>query len=79
MITSSSEAASGSVVQKKVFLKILQNSRENTCVRDSFLTNFQATLLKKSLAQVFSCEFCEISKNTFFTEHLRTTVPSSYY
>ena len=24
-----------------------------------------ATLLKKSLAQVFSYEFCEISKNTF--------------
>ena len=24
-----------------------------------------ATLLKKRLAQVFSCEFCEISKNTF--------------
>ena len=24
------------------------------------------TLLKKTLAQVFSCEFCEISKNTFF-------------
>ena len=24
-------------------------------------------------AQMFSCEFCEISKNTFFTEHLRTT------
>ena len=24
------------------------------------------------LAQVFSCEFCEISKNTFFTEHLWT-------
>ena len=23
------------------------------------------------LAQVFSCEFCEISVNTFFTEHLR--------
>ena len=26
------------------------------------------------MAQVFSCEFCEISKNTFFTEHLWTTV-----
>ena len=25
-----------------------------------------ATLLKKTLPQVFSCEFCEISKNTFF-------------
>ena len=26
-----------------------------------------------TLALVFSCEFCEISKNTFFTEHLWTT------
>ena len=25
---------------------------------------------KEILAQVFSCEFCEISKNAFFTEHL---------
>ena len=24
---------------------------------------------KETLAQVFSCEFCEISKNTFFKEH----------
>ena len=28
---------------------------------------------KETLAQVFSFEFCEISKKTFFTEHLRTT------
>ena len=28
---------------------------------------------KETLAQVFSCEFCEISKNTFFIEHLWTT------
>ena len=26
---------------------------------------------KETLAQVFSSECCEISKNTFFTEHLR--------
>ena len=25
---------------------------------------------KETLAQVFSCAFCEVSKNTFFTEHL---------
>ena len=31
----------------------------------------------KSLAQVLSCEFCEICKNTFFAERHRTTV--SYY
>ena len=24
------------------------------------------------LVQVFSCEFCEISKNTFFAEHFQT-------
>ena len=28
---------------------------------------------KETLAQVFSCVFCEIFKNTFFTEHLLTT------
>ena len=28
---------------------------------------------KETLALVFSCDFCEISKNTFFTEHLWTT------
>ena len=28
---------------------------------------------KKRLAQVFSCEFCEIPKNTSFTDHLRAT------
>ena len=27
---------------------------------------------KETQTQVFSCEFCEIFKNTFFVEHLRT-------
>ena len=36
----------------KVFLEISQNLQENT-------------IKKGTLAQVFSCEFCEISKNTF--------------
>ena len=46
------------------FLEIFQNSRENTYVR---------VLKKETLAQVFSCEFWEISKNIFFTERLPTT------
>ena len=37
---------------KKVLLEILQNSQENT--------------EKETLPKVFSCEFCEISKNTSF-------------
>ena len=28
---------------------------------------------KETLAQVPSCEFCEISKKTFFSKHLWTT------
>ena len=32
-----------------------------------------ATSLKKILRHVFSCEFCDVSKNTFLIEHLRTT------
>ena len=60
---------------KKVFLEISQNSQESTCVRDSFLIKLQALLAniikRESLTQVFSCEFWEISKNNFFTEHLR--------
>ena len=32
---------------------------------------------KETLAQVFSCEFCKISKNTFFTEHLWTTASNN--
>ena len=55
---------------KKVFLKVTQNSKENTCARVFFFDKVAslrpATLLKKeTLAQVFSCEFCQISKNTF--------------
>ena len=31
----------------------------------------------ETLAQVFSCEFCEISKNTFFAEHVWATASVS--
>ena len=56
-----SEAATKGVLFKTVFLEISQKSQENTCARVSFLIRLQA------------CEFCEISKNTFLTEHLWTT------
>ena len=61
------EAATGGVLYKKVFLKIYQNSQGKTCVRVSVL------IKKETLAQMFSCEFCEMFKKTFFTEHFRKT------
>ena len=33
----------------------------------------------ETLAQVFSSEFCEISKNTSSTEHLQTTASGCYF
>ena len=50
---------------KMVFLELLQNSQENSCARMSFLIKLQAFSKKEILAQVFSCEFCEISENSF--------------
>ena len=70
------EAATQRCLQEKVFLEISQNSQENTCARVSFLIKLKAAcnfIKKENLAQVFSCEFCEISKNTFFRENLWTT------
>ena len=53
-----------------MFRENSQNSQENTCETP--------TLLKKTVAQVFSGEFCEISTNNFFTEHLRATASGIY-
>ena len=70
-----SEAATRTSSVKKVFLKISQNLQKNTCVRVAFLKKLQASgqqLLKKEVSDtVFSCEFCQIFKNTFFIEHHR--------
>ena len=63
---------------KKLLLEISENSQKNICAIIAFLTKLQAWnfikketlawnfIKKETLAQVFSCEFCKISKNTFF-------------
>ena len=62
------EAVTRKCSVKKVFFAISQNSQENTCAR-VFLIKLQAEagnfVKKETLAQVFSSEFWEISKNTF--------------
>ena len=50
-------------VQRELHSKF---TRKHLCQGLSFNVN-------GTLAQVFSCEFCKISKNSFFTEHLRAT------
>ena len=43
--------------KKKVYLKISQNLQENICARTPFIK-------KETLAEVFSCAFCKLSKNS---------------
>ena len=54
----------------------VRSSHQRCSVRKGVLRNFAKFtgkacnfIKKETLAQVFPCEFCEISKNTFFTEH----------
>ena len=62
-----------------MFLEISKNSQENTYARISVLIKLQAEtgacnfINKEALAREFSREFCKISNNTFFTEHLWAT------
>ena len=54
---------------KKSILKNFTKFRgKQTPVTESLYLN------KETLAQLFSCKFCEILKNIFFIEHVRTTV-----
>ena len=57
---------------KKVFLEILLNPylcKKKYLCQSLFFNKVAGlrptTLLKRNLAQVFSCEFCKIFKNTF--------------
>ena len=45
---------------KKLFLRISENSQENTCTEVSFYQSYRSPVL--------SCEFCEIFKNTYFVK-----------
>ena len=68
---------------RKVFLKIWQKFTGNHLCQSLFLIKLQADacnfIKNKTLAQVFSCEFCQIFKNTYFVEHLRTTASACNY
>ena len=50
---------------KKVFLEISQNSHEKH-LHQSLLPEACNFIKKETRAQVFSSEFCEIFKNTYF-------------
>ena len=56
------EAATGGVLQKVVHNNFTKLTGKHLC-QSLFFNNF---IKKETLAQVLSCEFCEIFRNTFF-------------
>ena len=58
-----------------MYVKPFHSAKENhTPIMNNSIPNSTWNFIKKeTLAEVFSCEFSEICKNTFFTEHLRET------
>ena len=62
-------------ILKKLLMNILQNSHERIWQRCR--PGGMKLYWKETPIQVFSCEFCEIFKNTQFEEHLWTTASAS--
>ena len=61
------EAATGGVLWKRVFLIISQKSQKNTCARDYFLIKMQASAL-----HFIKKNFVKFSITFYLTEYLRT-------
>ena len=67
-------------------MNLLMSSQQTKHLCQSLFSNKVAGLWlmacnfikKETLALVFSCEFCEISKNTFFKERLWTTASGDH-
>ena len=64
---------------KKMFLEFPKIQRKTPVWDSLFYQFFYLNFIKiETLAQVFSCEFCEISKNTFFYRTPRVAASWSY-
>ena len=66
------QVANGGRLEKKLFLKIPQNSQENTCSESLFLIMACNFVKKETLTQVFPVNFANF-KTTYFIEPLRVT------
>ena len=76
-----SKAKTGSVLLKKLFLKISQ-IQEKTPMLDCFLIKTSPLSLqlsrKETATHAFFCEYCESFNNTYFEEHLRMAAFESF-
>ena len=71
-------ARSSKTIECRFTLKHRKQPPDVLCKKRSFHKIHRKTPLPETLAQAFSCEFCEISSNVFFTEHLLMTAFDAY-
>ena len=55
-----------------IFFANMQNNEQNENNNEEAESKPATFLKKETPTQLFFCEFCEISKNTYFVEHLQT-------
>ena len=67
-------------VRKCVLRKIAKFTGKYLCQSLFFkkVAGLRSLLKKETTAQVFSCEFCKISKNIFFAEHTWANASETY-
>ena len=58
---------------QSLFFNDVAGLRPATLLKKKLWPEACSFIKQEALAQVFPCEFCEISKSTFFTEHLLVT------
>ena len=63
----------GSHQSRSIIKCVLKHFSEFTGKHLVHILFFFLIIKKETLAQVFSCKFCKIFKNIFFTEHPRAT------
>ena len=70
-----SEAVTRSYSIKKLFLKLLQNSQDDTCARGSFLMKLQTSgnfIKNETLAPAFFLKKRDLSTGVYFVKYLGT-------
>ena len=67
-----------SVLKQCKSLELFENKKLDSWNCPCKLISKKRGIEKETLPQVFSCEFCEISKNTCFREHLLATASETF-
>ena len=65
-------------MKKGVLRNVTKFTGKHLCQSLFFKPQACNFIKKETLAQVFFCEFCDISKNTFFTEDLLATTSDEH-